>query len=125
MELREAEQVAKMAFDFGRAKVSWDAACEDKISEGVELCPFLRNIGVTTSFAFSNMKFPVPAPVVSLFLCCTPFSGSWVCFGMWVWECSGTCLLFREPCRHLSGEVRIVHGDVDPGEMQCGRVGFR
>ncbi|KAG0555060.1 hypothetical protein M758_12G144900 [Ceratodon purpureus] len=52
-----------MAFDFGRAKVSWDAACEDKISEGVELCPFLRNIGVTTSFAFSNMKFPVPAPV--------------------------------------------------------------
>jgi hypothetical protein len=63
-----------MAFDFGRGKVSWDAACEDKISDGVELCPFLRNIGVTTSFAFSNMKFPVPAPVVSLLL--EPSSGS-------------------------------------------------
>jgi len=42
--------------------MSWDAACDDKITEGVEMCPFLRNIGVTTSFSFSNLKFPVPAP---------------------------------------------------------------
>lgn len=47
-----------MGFDFGRG----GRVCDDKISEGVELCPFLRNIGVTTSFAFSNLKFPVPAP---------------------------------------------------------------
>lgn len=50
---------ARMGFDFGRG----GRVCDDKISEGVELCPFLRNIGVTTSFAFSNLKFPVPAPV--------------------------------------------------------------
>jgi len=52
-----------MAFDLRGWGVSLDAGCEDKISEGVELCPFLRNIGVTTSFAFSKMKFPVPTPV--------------------------------------------------------------
>lgn len=57
-------ELVTMAFDFGGGRVSWDAAsCEEKISEGVEMCPFLRNIGVTTSFAFSDMKFPVPAPV--------------------------------------------------------------
>ena len=48
---------------FGMRRMSWDAACDDKITEGVEMCPFLRNIGVTTSFSFSNLKFPVPAPV--------------------------------------------------------------
>lgn len=40
-----------------------DASCEDKVSEGVELCPFLRNIGVSTSFVFSKLKLPTPAPV--------------------------------------------------------------
>jgi hypothetical protein len=40
------------------AMASMDAACE---AEGVERCPFLRNIGLSTSFAFSKLKFPAPA----------------------------------------------------------------
>ncbi|CAM6034843.1 unnamed protein product [Sphagnum compactum] len=47
---------------FGVRGMSLDAACNDKITDGVELCPFLRNIGVATSFSFSSFKFPVPAP---------------------------------------------------------------
>jgi hypothetical protein len=47
---------------FGVRGMSLDAACNDKIADGVELCPFLRNIGVATSFSFSSFKFPVPAP---------------------------------------------------------------
>jgi hypothetical protein len=50
-----------MAAGFGG--MSLDAACNDKIIEGMQLCPFLRNIGVATSFSFSSFKFPVPAPV--------------------------------------------------------------
>jgi hypothetical protein len=64
-----------MASGFGG--MSLDAACNDKITEGAQLCPFLRNIGVATSFSFSSLKFPVPAPVsllrvnlFSSFVCC-------------------------------------------------------
>jgi hypothetical protein len=56
--IREAYKMA-----FGVRGMSLDAACNDKITDGVELCPFLRNIGVATSFSFSSFKFPVPAPV--------------------------------------------------------------
>lgn len=59
---------------FGMRRMSWDVACDDKIAEGVEMCPFLRNIGVTTSFSFSNLKFPVPAPVSALIGKPPPFS---------------------------------------------------
>jgi hypothetical protein len=61
----------------GLGGMSLDAACNDKLTEGVQLCPFLRNIGVATSFSFSSFKFPVPAPVsllrmnlFSSFVCC-------------------------------------------------------
>ncbi|CAK9872708.1 unnamed protein product [Sphagnum jensenii] len=53
-----------MASGFGG--MSLDAACNDKITEGAQLCPFLRNIGVATSFSFSSLKFPVPAPTRAL-----------------------------------------------------------
>jgi hypothetical protein len=52
-----------MSSSSGFRGMGFDATCDDdKISEGVELCPFLRNIGVATSFSFSSFKLPTPAP---------------------------------------------------------------
>ncbi|KAH8933691.1 hypothetical protein BDL97_18G043300 [Sphagnum fallax] len=52
-----------MSSSSGFRGMSFDATCyDDRISEGVEICPFLRNIGVATSFSFSSFKFPTPAP---------------------------------------------------------------
>lgn len=91
----------EMASNLSRGRVSWNSACEDKISEGVELCPFLRNIGVTTSFAFSNLNFPVPAPVSDNSKPFFPFTVS---------EKSRNSLLLGSPCtKHLDLVLVILN----------------
>ncbi len=82
-----------MSSSSGFRGMSFDATCyDDRISEGVELCPFLRNIGVATSFSFSSFKFPTPAPVSFFSSSSSPsrFISSSAC-----------CCCKVKPCSHI------------------------
>lgn len=82
-----------MSSSSGFRGMSFDATCyDDRISEGVELCPFLRNIGVATSFSFSSFKFPTPAPV--------SFSSSSSSPSRFI-SSSACCCCKVKPCSHI------------------------